>query len=301
MQVLVFVVLTFIWGTTWAVIRVGLEGIPPFTGVALRFAIASLLLLLIARVRGIPLGRDARERRLWLVNGVFSFFLSYGAVYWSEQWVPSGLSAVLFATFPLFVAVLAHLALPGERLNPRTATGVLVGFAGAATIFAGDFAALGGRPVVVASLVMLVSPIASAVGSVAVKRWGRGVHPVSLTAVPMGLTAIAMGAVAAVTERHRSIVLDASSIGALLYLALMGSAVTFSLYYWLLGHVSATRTSLLAYTIPVVAVLVGAVFLDETLTPRVLAGSALVLAGVALAVHQPRRRARAPSRGGRLP
>ncbi len=112
----------------------GLRGIPPFTGVALRFTIASLALLLVGLVTHVPLGRTPRERWLWLVNAALTFSTSYGVVYWSEQWVPSGLTAVLFATYPLFVAVLAHFALPSERLTPKAAVGILLGFAGAAVI-----------------------------------------------------------------------------------------------------------------------------------------------------------------------
>ena len=80
-----FLVLTLVWGTTWAVIRVGLAGIPPFTGVALRFAIAGLLLLALARRLGVRLGRSRRERWLWVVNGLLSFCVSYSVVYWSED------------------------------------------------------------------------------------------------------------------------------------------------------------------------------------------------------------------------
>jgi drug/metabolite transporter (DMT)-like permease len=262
---------------------------PPFTGVALRFSIASVALLLVGFLTRVPLGRTSRERWLWLVNATLTFSISYGVVYWSEQWVPSGLTAVLFATYPLFVAVLAHFILPSERLTPKAAAGILLGFAGAAVIYSEDLALLGGPRVGLASAVVLVSPLVSAVASVAVKRWGQGIHPISLTAVPMGITGVVMGGVAAATERGRPVVWNGASVGALLYLAFFGSAVTFSLYYWLLSHVRATRLSLVAYTIPVVAVGVGIVFMGESLTGRVQIGSALVLAGVALAVHSPRR------------
>ena len=94
------------------------QGVPPFTGVALRFALAGVLLVALAPSLGVRLGRAPREPVLWLVNGVLSFCLSYSAVYWAEQYIPSGLAAVLFATYPLFVAALAHFLLPGERLAP---------------------------------------------------------------------------------------------------------------------------------------------------------------------------------------
>jgi drug/metabolite transporter (DMT)-like permease len=278
------VLLTLIWGTTWAAIRIGLDGIPPFTGLAGRFALASALLLVAGAILGVRFGRTARERRLWVANALLSFCGSYGVVYWCEQWVPSGLGSVLFATYPLFVAMLAHFVIPGETLTIRSLAGIVTGFVGVSVIFSEDFALLGGHDVRIAAAIMLASPILSAVSTVAIKRWGEGVHPVSLSAVPMGMTAVVMGAVALATERNRPMTLDATSVGALVYLAVFGSAVTFCLYYWLMSEVTATRASLVAYTIPVVAVAVGAFFLHEPLTRRTIAGTALVVLGVALAV-----------------
>ena len=278
-----FLLLTLIWGTTWAAIRVGLQGVPPFTGVALRFAIAGTLLLALAPVLGDRLGRRGRrEKALWLANGVLSFCMSYSAVYWAEQFIPSGLAAVLFATYPLFVAGLAHVLLPGERLRSIAAAGVALGFAGVAVIFSDDLTLLGGEAVRRAGLVMLVSPLASAMATVVVKRWGRDVHPLSLSAVPMLIAGLVMGAAALLVERHRPVVFDARSVGALFYLAILGSAVTFTVYYWLLARVTATRLALMSYLIPIVAVAVGASLFDEPLRLRLLAGTALVLAGVVM-------------------
>src|SRR5579885_279815 len=244
--------LTLIWGTTWAAIRVGLQGIPPFTGVALRFGIAAALLLLLTPVFGVRLGRTAAERRLWLANAFFTFFLSYGILYWAEQSVPSGLAAVLFATFPLFVALFAHSLLPSERLTLVGSAGILVGFLGVAVIFSEDFSRLGGAQVGRAAAVLLLSPLSSALGAVLAKRWGKGIHPLSVTAVPMALTALAMGAVAAAAERGKPLVLDRPALLALLYLAVFGSALTFTLYFWLLAKLPATALSLINYVIPLV-------------------------------------------------
>lgn len=289
-----FLVLTLVWGTTWAVIRVGLAGIPPFTGVALRFAIAGVLLLALARRLGVRLGRSRREAWLWAVNGLLSFCVSYSVVYWSEQYIPSGLTAVLFATNPLFVAAIAHFVLPGERLSLPAVAGLLLGFAGVALIFSDDLRLLGGVRVREAALVMLVSPAVSAVASVAIKRWGAGIHPLSLAAVPMLIGALLVAPVAAIAERGARVSLDARSLGALVYLAVLGSALTFTVFYWLLARVSATRVALISYLIPVVAVGIGAAAFDEPLRPRLVAGAALVLAGVGLVSALRSRRAPFP-------
>jgi drug/metabolite transporter (DMT)-like permease len=288
-----FLLLTLIWGTTWAAIRLGLEGLPPFTGVALRFLVAGTLLLALVPAFGVRFAWSRREVGLWVLNGALAFSTSYSVVYWAEQYIPSGLAAVLFATYPLFVAGLAHVSLPGERLSARAAAGVLLGFAGVAVIFSDDLRALGGEQVRSVAAVFLVSPIVSAVATVAVKRWGAGIHPLSLTAVPMLLTGLVVGALALLLERRDALVLDLRSLAALVYLAVLGSAVTFTVYYWMLAHASATRVALVAYTNPIVAVAVGALAFGEPVPPKLMAGGALVLLGVAI-VNRARRPGRRP-------
>ena len=250
----------------------------------MRFGIAAIVLFAVARAFGVRPDRGRRARVLGAVNAALAFSLSYGVVYWAEQWVPSGLASVLFSTFPLMVAGLAHFALPGERIQLASAAGILVGFLGVLVIFSEDLAALGGQQAVTASIVFLLSPLAAAVANVVVKRWGKGVHPLSLTAPPMAATAVIMGVLAVIFERGRQLSFDASSVGALLYLAIAGTAVTFFLYFWLLDRLPATRLSLITYGIPVVAVTVGTLGLGEPFTGRMLMGSGLVLVGVSLAV-----------------
>lgn len=255
------------------------------TGVALRFGIAAVVLFALVPVFRVRLGRSRREVALWFINSAFTFSASYGIVYWAEQRVPSGLVAVLFAVFPLFVAGFGHLALPAERLTWSAAAGTLVGFAGVAVIFSEDLSRLGGPGVGRAAAVLLLAPLVSAIANVAVKRWGAGIHPLSLTAVPMAMTAVFMGGLAAVVEAGRPIVWSPAAVAALLYLAIPGSAVTFTVYYRLLARLPATRLSLITYAVPVVAVAIGTLTLGEPITARILVGAALVVAGVALVVR----------------
>ncbi len=292
LDIAIFALLTLVWGTTWAAIRVGLAGIPPLTGVALRFGIAAAALLPIALLRRVRFGRTRRERLLWVGNGLSTFVVSYVVVYWAEQWVPSGLAALIFSTYPLFVALQAHLLVPGERLTLPGIAGVLVGFAGVALLYSGELAVPGETRAATAGLVLLLSPFFSALGSVMVKRWGGDVDPLSLTIVPMAIAAAIVGAMALAWERDRPLLLDARSVAALLYLALAGSALTFTLWFRLLARVEATRASMIAYTVPVVAVLVGVLALGEPFTWQVAAGAALVLAGTGLVLRR---------RGSRLP
>ncbi len=269
-------------------IRIGLRGIPPITGVALRFAIASAVLLALVPALGVKLGRSPVERRLWLINALLTFAIPYSILYWAEQWVPSGLAAVIFATFPLLTALIAHFVLPEERLTAARIAGILVGFVGIAVIFSEDFQALGGPQVLKAGALLLLSPLCASCGGVLVKRWGKGVHPLSIAAVPMGITALLLGPIAWLLESTREMTFDTPSVLALLYLAIIGSAVPFTLYFWLLKHQNATSIAMINYATPVIAVAVGTLFLHEPFTPRILAGVALVVAGVAVAVRPKR-------------
>lgn len=274
-----------IWGSTWAAIRISLEGIPPLHGVVLRFTLACLLLVALAPVFGVRLGATAIERRLWWVNAILTFTVSYGLVYWAEQWVPSGLAAVIFATFPLFVAVLAHFFLPGESLRLATLAGVVIGFIGVAVLYSEDLGTLIDPRADFAAKVMLIAPVASAVANVAVKRWGSGVPPLSVSGVSMGLGALLVVPFAWMAEQGKEITFGARPVLAVVYLAVVGSAVAFTVYYWLLRRLPATSLSLINYATPVVAVLIGTLWLGEPFTLRIFLGALLVVAGVAVAVR----------------
>lgn len=275
-------ILVLIWGTTWAAIRIGLSGVPPFTGAALRFLVASVLLFLAYPVLRLPRETGPDARRVWLANGLLLFVVSYGTVYWAEQYVPSGLAAILFATFPLFVAALAPRVVPGERTSPRMWVGLLLGLGGVTLLYSEDLASLAGARTRLAASVFLLSPIATAVSNVLAKRWGSSLHPVTMTAVPMAIGAAGLGAGAALFERGMPVRLDAVSVACIAYLALFGSVLTFALYFRLLSRYPATKVSFIAYGTPVIAVLVGTFALGEPMTWRIAAGATAILAGVAV-------------------
>jgi drug/metabolite transporter (DMT)-like permease len=282
--VLIFVLLAFIWGSTWLAIKIGLGSLPPFTGAGVRFLIAGLLLLGILRVRRIPIPADRARQPTWMLIGLLMFGLSYAAVYWGEQYISSGLASVLFATMPLFLVILSPWLLPEERLSVVRVVGVVVGFLGIVFLFSSDLsmthprARLGGA-------VLLLSPLCAAVANVLMKRKSRGMNPLAFLVFPMLYGALALLAVGLPLEGRRLALPDAVGTGALLYLAIMGSIVAFSCYVWLLRHLEVSRTSLLAYMTPVTALLLGRLVLGERLGLRTVGGSALVLLGTFLATR----------------
>ncbi len=276
--------LVLVWGTTFAAIRIGLQGLPPFAGLALRFAVAGALLAGWWRLSGGSLPRQGGTWALIALNTALNFVVPYVLVYWAEQSVPSGLVALLFATFPLWVALFAQLVLPEERLTATGTVGLLAGFAGVAVIFVGDVGALGSAGTARTAAIFLLSPVSCAAAQVTLRRCGRDIDPFALTAPPI----LATGAVAAVLhlalERGRPLVFDAATVGSVLYLGVFGTALAFLLYFRLLARLAATRLALITFGFPIVALAVGALLFGEPLGPRLLAGAALVLAGVAATV-----------------
>lgn len=278
---------SLIWGSTWLVIKVGLQAMPPFLSAGMRFAIAAGILSTLAWTSGVPLPRGARVHAGLLALGFLNFVVNYGAVYWGEQYVSSGLTAVLFATYPLFVLLIAHATIGGERITPRKAAGVVLGFAGVAVIFRSDLAVEDPRATLAAA-VILVSPVVSALTSVGVKKWGHDLHPYTLTALPMTYGAVALTAIGLAFEDARAIEWSAAAIGSLAYLALFGSVTAFVIYYRLLKVVPVSLLALVSYAFPIVAVVLGWLVLGERLAGSTLLGAGAVLAGIALATWRRR-------------
>lgn len=288
---------TLIWGTTWAGILFSHDGYPPFLGLSLRFVIGGTVLCAAALLLKVNLRPERRLAAMWLTQASCAFGVSYGVVYWAEQWVPSGLTSVLFSSLPLFVTVFSFFLLPAERLDRFGSIGVLLGFMGIGLIFSDDLGALTDPQVRFASAVLLFAPLTAGLAQVMVKRWGHGYHSLSLTAVPMLGSGLFMGLVSFVFERHLEVRGGLIPTLAVLYLALFGSALAFGLFFWLLQHVTAIRLSMIAYGAPVIAVAIGTFFLGEPLTPKMIAGGVAVLAGVAF-VATPRSRPKAKSGKG---
>ena len=274
-----FAIVSFVWGSTWLAIKIGLGSMPPFLGAGIRFAIASLILLVIVRLRRTRVPLTAEARKVYLILGTISFGLCYALVYWGEQFISSGLSSLLFAAYPFFVALFSHFLLAGERLTPYKITGIVLGIAGLIVIFQGDLL-LADSSAVPGMAAVLVSTVLQAYALVMTKKHGQAIDPFAMNLVGMTIGTIVLLTLGIVFERGRPVVLDGAAVGSLLYLAAVGSVLAFVTYYWLLKRIEAVYVSITSFINPIVAVILGAVVLGESLTPQAAAGAVLVLAGL---------------------
>jgi drug/metabolite transporter (DMT)-like permease len=284
-------VVYLVWGSTYLAIRVGVHptegvGFPPLLLAAVRFVLAGVLLLALTARRPAPDGQaDPMGRRQWrsaAIVGTALLLGGNGLVSIAEQRIDSGIAAVVVATVPIWAALLGAAA-GQERIRTRQAAGLLLGFAGVAVLVAGD----GGHADAVGVLTVVGASLSWAAGSV----WSRTAPSVRRPLVSTGMQMVCGGLACAFVGLARGEVADVHidavpgrSWLALAYLVVAGSMLAYTAYVWLLSNARLSLVTTYAYVNPLVAVLLGAVLLDERITARVVVAATAIVLGVVLIV-----------------
>jgi drug/metabolite transporter (DMT)-like permease len=288
----VYCLLWFIWSSTWLMIKVGLAEAPPVTSAAVRFIVAALIIFSILLIRRVPLPRSRRFIGVSLMLGIFQMGIPYALVYWGEQHISSGLAAILYSIMPLCVSVLAKLMLE-DRLSRAKISGIIIGTAGVYVIFS-DSVSLGGTMAAWGMLAMILSAIMASFSSVTIKKYMGPYDPFASLFIPILIGGVLMTCWGLAFERHVPIRIDGPFIVSVLYLAVLGTVTAFGLYYWIIKRIDVTVLSYMTFLIPILACLLGWIFLKETLTIHVLIGAVLIFTGIALAtLRKPKERVHA--------
>jgi drug/metabolite transporter (DMT)-like permease len=275
-----------IWGSTFLVISIGNDALAPVWAATLRLALAAVLLMAWTRVRGTALPRGAALRAA-LGYGVTQFGVNLPLLYWGEMRVPSGLSAVVYATIPLTSALMTR-ALGMERLTPGKILGAVVAFGGVALLFSSSLSA---RVSPLGMGAIFVGATAASLGTVIFKRGPRQ-DPFGANAVGCAVGApIAAAFSFALGEAH-GLPTTFDAAWPLVYLTVGGSLGAYVIMSWLVNRWSVTRTAYVTVIVPVIAIALGAVVRHEHLAPSSLAGAAFVLAGLLLGMRPERAPAR---------
>jgi drug/metabolite transporter (DMT)-like permease len=282
-----YALLVLIWSSTWVSIKIGLDDVPPLFGAGIRFALAGVLLL----AGALAAGRDLRRTdwRLAVLLAALPFAGAYGLIYWAEQYIPSGLTAVLFGVLPLYVALLAAVTLPDEPLRARLLLGIAIAIGGLALAFRESLDLGDAELAGLAAAAVLVSPVASAIGNVSIKLRGEHADAVVLNGWAMLMAGGLLLVASAPGEDWGATAWTAEAVGSIVYLAVLGTAFTFVTLTMLLRELPAVTISFISVLLPFGALAFGALLEDEAITAAVVAGAVLVAAGIAVAQWPARR------------
>ncbi|MBS3946627.1 MAG: EamA family transporter [Melioribacter sp.] len=277
-----FILICIIWGSTWLFIRLGLESLTPVISAGVRFLLASILVYGLMSYKKISLQTDSLSIRLYLILAFFSFIIPFGLVYWAEQFIPSGLASIIFAVMPFGVILFTRLAIPNTEIKFAQYIGVLIGFVGIVTIFSEDLT-IDISNNFFGMLAVLISATMQAAIAVTIKKYGRHLNPLSMNFIPLLIAGIVMIPLAFIIEESSSWKFDFIALGSVFYLALFGTLITFTTYYWLLKRMNIVILSLSTFITPIVAVILGWLVLNEKFSFQALIGSAMVLIGILFA------------------
>lgn len=279
------ILLGSIWGASYLFIKVGGEVVPPLTLVFSRTAIASVVLFVTLRVKGerVPRWNDAIWK--WFVlMGVINTVVPYTLITWGELYISSGLAAILIATLPIFTVLLAHWLTHDEKITPRKLLGVMAGFVGVVILFLLDLAQ-GQELFLAGGIAVLGAALSYAIAGIYARKTLKGVSPISSAFGQMLTAAVMILPASLLVERPWTISPTPASIFSILMLGVVGSGFAYILFYWLIAQVGATRTSLVTYVSPIVALILGAVILQEPLHWTMVVGLGLIIGGVGLVTN----------------
>ncbi len=279
---LAFGLLALAWGSSYLWIKIGLGSLTPLTLISGRLLIGATFLAIVVAIARQELPRSPRMYGHLLVMSVINIVLPFTLITVGEQSIDSALASILNATVPLGVIVIAPFFLPEERITPARIAGLAVGFAGVILLVAPDLVNLGDSDLT-GELLLLGSSLSYACGGVYARRNVRGLRPMIPALFQVTFAALIVLSLAAIIDRPwETFSPEPEAIVAIIWLGILGSGVAYLCYFFVLQNWGATRTSMVAYVLPVVGIALGAIVLGDPITINRIAGTALVMAGVAL-------------------
>jgi drug/metabolite transporter (DMT)-like permease len=292
-----FVTLGLIWGSSFLWIKIAVAEIGPFALVSWRllFGLAGLALVVLVRRPEFP--RDRRLLGALALLGITNTALPFALISWGEITIDSAVASILNGTVPLFAMIIAHFSLHDDRMTVPRVVGLVIGFVGVVVLMARDIGPQGIQQGVVGQVAVLVAALLYAGSSVFARRTLRGVSPTVQAFLPLLSAEAFVWGGALLTESPKLVPQLGQTWLALVWLGILGSCVAYLLYFSLLQSVGPTRATVVTYVFPVVGVILGVLFLKETVDEHLVGGALLIVAGIAAVNWKPRAAAVQASAG----
>ncbi|MEO5985552.1 MAG: EamA family transporter [Candidatus Limnocylindria bacterium] len=276
---LIFLALGVMWGSSYLFIKIGIETLTPLTLVALRLAVGGALLTGLVLLAREPMPRRVATYGHLVVMSIFNIVLPFTLITWAELTVASSLAAILTATVPLFVIVIAAVALRDEPITVGRVAGLILGFAGVVMLTGGGTSEPGS---LVAQLALIGAAISYAIGAVYARRNVKGLRPMVPAMLQVTIAFAISAGLALVFERPFSLSYPPQAIASVLWIGLLGSGLAYLAFFRLLATWGATRTSMVAYVLPAVGIVLGVAFAGEAIDARIIGGSLMIAGGIGL-------------------
>ena len=270
-----------VWGTTYLAIKIGVKDLPPILFAGLRWFIAGPILLIILRLRGIELPKKTDLIHLAIVGlsllGIGNVFVVFG-----EQWVPSGLTALLITTTPFWIVGLESLIPKGARINRIIFLGLLLGLGGVALIFGGDINKLFDSSYLVGILAIMLAELGWSAGTVYSKYKKISVHPLMGASIQMIIAGFVLTILGLILGEAADLHFTTESSFAFMYLIVFGSLAGYGSYIYAVAHLPISLVSTYAYVNPIIALFLGWWILGEEISATIVIAAVIILCGVAL-------------------
>ncbi|MBI5731304.1 MAG: EamA family transporter [Ignavibacteriales bacterium] len=270
-----------IWGTTYLAIRIGVENLPPVLFTGLRWIVAGPLLLIILLLKKYKLPNKNDLLHL-SISGLLLLGGGNGLVVFAEQWVPSGLTALLITTVPFWVVGIDAIIPQGKKINPTILLGLLLGLVGVGIIFGGDFVRLFDPSYLSGIIGLMFAVVLWSVGTLYSKYKKISVHPLMGAATQMIIAGIVITALGLILGEGSKFHFTNSSFYSYLYLVIVGSLVGYGSYVYAIAHLPVSLVATYAYVNPVIALFLGWLILDEKISLWVILAAVVILIGVTL-------------------
>ncbi|NJD27334.1 MAG: DMT family transporter [Chloroflexi bacterium] len=279
---LLLLALGFMWGTSYVFIKLGVQTLETFTLIAFRLGIGFLVLATVVAIAREPLPRNPRTYVHLVVMAVINIVIPFTLITFAEQSVESALAAILNGAVPLVVIVLAALVFHDEPITVNRLIGLVVGYAGVIVLVSRGLTGGTDEAAFIGELALLGSTVAYGVGAVYSRHTIRGLRPMIPAVFQVGIAFLMVAALALTLENPLGVAWNLDAAVSVLWLGVLGSGLAYLVNFRLLSRIGATRTSLVAYLLPVFGITAGVLMFNEQIDARVLLGTALVFGGVAL-------------------
>ncbi|WCK14642.1 DMT family transporter [Agrobacterium tumefaciens] len=276
------VALSLLWGGSFFFIGIAVKELPPVTIVTLRVSLAATALLIVCRIMGLHLPRQWAVWRAFFGMGLLNNIIPFCLIVWGQTHIASGLASILNATTPLFTVIVAHFLTADEKMTGNKLAGVLIGFAGVATMigpaaFGGAISGLWGQ------IAILGAAISYSFAGIFGRRFkAMGVPPLMTATGQISFSTLMLIPAALLIDKPWTLAMPSlGTWGALIGIALLSTALAYLIFFRILATAGATNLALVTFLIPVSAILLGSLILGEQLEIKHFAGMAMIAAGLA--------------------